>query len=238
MLKMSPKKSLVSDIVKQLEDSIVSGEYKVGEKLPSTSALQEITGTSQGTIREALSILTQKGLIEVKVGFKGGAFVKESNSSVIIDWLGLIIRQHKLTYKEIAEFRKDVEVGLIRLVTDRATKADYEKLFGLLLKMKKYSKHGSKDWPKFLKIEQKIREALLKIANNHMHEVILTSIYEYLYTYALQLDTDQETKPNLAYEDFKNIITALENRDTTKASALAVEHIDRYIDAISKKIGC
>jgi len=236
MLKKTQKRSLVYDIVKQIEEAIVSKQYNVGDKLPSINDMQEIIGASQGTIREAFSVLSQKGLIEVKVGVKGGAYVKEQSSEAVVDWLGILIRQNKLTYKEIADFRKDVEVGLINLVANNITKDDFNKLDKFLIKLNNYSNLGSKGWPQFIETENQFRKTLLKIANNRMYEAILVSIYEFLYTYALQLDTDEEIRPDLAYDDFRKIINAMRNGDIAKASCIAVQHINRYIKAISHKI--
>lgn len=236
MLKKTQRKSLVFHVVQQIEDAILNGEYNSGEKLPSMNELQEIIGTSQGTIREAFCILSQKGLIDVKVGVKGGAYVKEFNTRAVEDWLSILIRKHKLTYKEIAKFRTDVEVGLIKIVTEKANKNDIKNLNNHLTKLEKYSKIGFKAWSKFIEVEKDFRKNLISIADNYMYEAILLSIYDFFYSYALQLDTYEETTPDLAYIDFKNIVSAIKNGDSSKASELTVNHIERYINAISKKI--
>ena len=54
---------LVDSVVQQIEETILAGHFKTGEKLPKTSDLQTILGASIGTIREAVAILEQKGLV-------------------------------------------------------------------------------------------------------------------------------------------------------------------------------
>ncbi len=52
--------SLVEDVTHQIEDAILYGEYKPGDKLPSTRKLQEVFGASLGNIRiNLMHVLTK-----------------------------------------------------------------------------------------------------------------------------------------------------------------------------------
>ena len=73
-----PAKShpLYQDTVEQIENAILKGSLKSGEKLPPERELRETMLISRTTLREALKVLKQKGLVEIKLGSKGGAYVK------------------------------------------------------------------------------------------------------------------------------------------------------------------
>ena len=62
----------VADIILE---SIKSGEYKVGDRLPSIQQLAQIYGVSVASIREALNALRTIGVIELKQGY--GTFIKQ-----------------------------------------------------------------------------------------------------------------------------------------------------------------
>src|ERR1700710_501974 len=47
-----------------LRERITSGDLRVGDRLPSESALAKQAGVSRSTVREALRILEQGGLVE------------------------------------------------------------------------------------------------------------------------------------------------------------------------------
>ncbi|MEJ2025696.1 MAG: FCD domain-containing protein [Deltaproteobacteria bacterium] len=232
-LKKARKSSLVQDIVSQIEEAIVDGTYTAGDKLPSLSRLHEILGASQGTLREAFRILAQKGLIEVKLGSKGGAYVKESNSQPVAEGLALLIRQGKISYRDLAEFRKVVEAGLLRLVLQKATGQDVAVLKDLLRRLEPCLKKGSAGWSDFLDIEVEIRKQFIRIAGNSMFEAVLIPIHENIYTYGCKLANDSETKPDKAFHDWTQIISAIEKSDLEKAVSVTTRHIDRYVEVIS-----
>jgi GntR family transcriptional regulator, transcriptional repressor for pyruvate dehydrogenase complex len=236
LFKKAEKGSLVLNIVAQIEEAIVDGTYRAGDKLPSLSKLHDILGASQGTLREAFRILAQKGLIEVKLGSKGGAYVKESNSEPVADGLALLIRQGKISYEDLAEFRKVVEAGLIRLVIQRATGKDLRQLKSLLLGLEPYSKRGSEGWSNFLSIEVRIRKQLIRISGNSMYETVLIPIHENIITYGRKLANDKETRPDKAFKDWCQIIEAISKGDLETAVSVTTKHIDRYIKVISAQM--
>ena len=72
------------DIADQLRVRIQSGEFGVGEKLPSISEIQETYGVrSLNTVRAAQQLLGEEGLIETRQGV--GAFVVSIESLKSID---------------------------------------------------------------------------------------------------------------------------------------------------------
>jgi len=68
------------DIALQIEAAILEERILPGERLPSERELQVQFKTGRGVIREAIRALKQKGLIEIRKGGKGGAYVKKSGS--------------------------------------------------------------------------------------------------------------------------------------------------------------
>ncbi len=67
-------------VVEQIEASILDGHYSPGDNLPSELQLKEMFKTSRGTVREALRVLEEKGLIEIKPGAGGGRPLRSRNT--------------------------------------------------------------------------------------------------------------------------------------------------------------
>ncbi len=64
-------------VARRLTDAIALGLLPDGEQLPGEAGLAQQFGVSTVTIREALSVLRQEGLIETRRGRRGGSFVRE-----------------------------------------------------------------------------------------------------------------------------------------------------------------
>ncbi len=78
MLKKITGKKLYEQVVEQIKDMIDEGIYTKGNILPSEKELIDITGVSRITIREALKILADAGIIETIQG-KGSIVLIDSN---------------------------------------------------------------------------------------------------------------------------------------------------------------
>ncbi|MCP4460121.1 MAG: FadR family transcriptional regulator, partial [Cytophagales bacterium] len=88
------------EVINQLEEVILSGKLNPGDKLPPERELIEDLGTSRRTLREAFRVLEQKGLIEIKIGSKGGTFVPDRIGERLGESLSLLIRKRSVTQSE------------------------------------------------------------------------------------------------------------------------------------------
>lgn len=66
----------------RLVQAISVGAFTEGERLPSETELSALLGVAVVTVREALSGLRHRGLIETKRGRNGGSFVRPSRGAV------------------------------------------------------------------------------------------------------------------------------------------------------------
>jgi GntR family transcriptional repressor for pyruvate dehydrogenase complex len=107
-IKMVPQKSY-QHVVEQIQTAIIDGELKQGDCLPSEMKLKDAFDTSRGTIREALRVLEQKGLIGIRTGVKRGAVIKAFNTEAMSDSMALLIRHGNVSLPHLAEFRKLLE---------------------------------------------------------------------------------------------------------------------------------
>ena len=70
-------KKLYTDIYDNIKNDIVKGIYKPGEKLPSENEFCKEYGVSRGTVRKALEMLAEEGLVNSLHG--KGVYVLENN---------------------------------------------------------------------------------------------------------------------------------------------------------------
>lgn len=70
------KQRIFEDVVKRIEADILAGRIRIGEKLPAERELKRRLNTSRSALREALRVLEHKGLIEMRLGKAGGAYIR------------------------------------------------------------------------------------------------------------------------------------------------------------------
>lgn len=111
-------------IVEQIRVLLHDGRLVPGDRLPSERELVRRFEVSRVTVREALRILETAGLITIKVGSRGGAFVTNPTSDQVGASLADLLSLSPMTAAEVTEARLVFELGIVPLVVERATTAD------------------------------------------------------------------------------------------------------------------
>src|SRR5256885_12323508 len=113
-----------SSIADQIRQAIVTGKLDQGARLPPERELAEQFGVSRVTVRDALRALEAMGLIEVRVGARGGAFVTVPTGSLVGQTMSDMMMMSAVTPEDIVEARLIVELGTVTLAGARATGED------------------------------------------------------------------------------------------------------------------
>jgi GntR family transcriptional repressor for pyruvate dehydrogenase complex len=141
-----------SSIADQIRQAIITGRLGEGERLPPERELAEQFGVSRVTVRDALRALEAMGLIEVRVGARGGAFVTVPTGSLVGQTMSDMMMMSAVTPEDIVEARLVVELGTVTLACARATDDDFTALRALAeraedaLKSKTYTRELSWDF--------------------------------------------------------------------------------------------
>ncbi len=122
--------SLADAVVAQIEDLIASGILKQGRKLPSERDLAEMLRVSRPKLREALSVLEERGLVTTQHG--EGTFVAALTGQAMLPALLALYERHEPAFFDYLEYRREQEGFAARLAARRATKADKERIAEIL----------------------------------------------------------------------------------------------------------
>src|SRR3954471_23898409 len=113
------RNSVVSDVVSQLLNYLVSERIGPGDKLPSERALSEYLGLGRSSVREAVKSLHLLGLLDVRQG--DGTYLRGTESAVlpqILEW-GLVLSRPDI--QNLIETRHQLEVFVARRAAERIT---------------------------------------------------------------------------------------------------------------------
>jgi DNA-binding FadR family transcriptional regulator len=235
MFKKTKQNRVFQDMVDQIEGAILDGRLKAGDKLPSQRELGEMFQTSRGSLREALRVLEQKGLIDIKLGVSGGATVKEATTEPVSESLALLIRHQKISLHEIAEFREDVEGIVAARAAKRATRDHIQALHDLLGQAEKNLKRGSDRWEAFEEADKKIHLTIAQMAGNAIHLSVLRMVHDNIRNYFERLSLRGRAELEENYRDLVGIVRALEVADGKKARALVRNHIRKFHTLMMKE---
>ncbi|HUV59186.1 MAG TPA: FadR/GntR family transcriptional regulator [Desulfatiglandales bacterium] len=228
MFREAKQNRIFQDVVDQIQEAILQGRLKAGSKLPPERELIYTFKTSRGTLREALRVLEQKGLITIKTGVSGGAFVKTLSTHQVSESLDLLIQYERVSLRDLAEFREGVEGIVAGLAVERVKSEDIHYLKKLLADAKTHLDEGASGWDNFIHVDNQLHMALAHIAGNPIYESVLQTIYDNIHRYFDQFLPREEGLLRENYRDLCEIVEAVENGHAAQAHLLVQNHVYRF----------
>lgn len=112
------------EITAQIRDRLVLRSLRTGDRLPAERQLAGQFRVSRNTLREALRSLEIAGLVELKKGATGGAFIREGGGEAAVAGLADLFRMGAIRPEHLTEARILVGTEVTRLACKRRSKAD------------------------------------------------------------------------------------------------------------------
>jgi len=220
-------------VVDEVEASIIAGELSPGDQLPPELELKEMFGTGRGTIREALRVLEQKGLIVIKAGASGGAFVTKADTGKLTEHLDLLVQAQSISPEHIREFRETVEPVAASLAASRVNEAGTDKLMEAFAHAEASLAAGN--WEAFLSGDVAVHVTIAEMTGNPLLTAVLRMVHEHV----LGLNEDYALKgeDNMAHnlEDLRGLVDAVASGDREKAGQLAHGHVMKFHGRMTAK---
>jgi DNA-binding FadR family transcriptional regulator len=138
---MSTSSSLCNQVIEWLGVPIVRGEYAPSGALPTEAQLCEQFGVSRTVVREAMKVLSAKGLVESRPKRGTRICPQESWNALdpeIIEWMDKCPQ----FYEDLAEVRLTIEPTVAELAAIRATEDNIRELNAACHRMAEAEKLG------------------------------------------------------------------------------------------------
>jgi DNA-binding FadR family transcriptional regulator len=116
------------EICERIREQLALGVLKPGDKLPPERDLAQQLGVSRNVLREALRTLEMAGVLRLQKGVKGGAFIREGDTSRMNDVMRDMLSLGTISVRELSEARIHVLDLVVRLACANARQADFEAL--------------------------------------------------------------------------------------------------------------
>jgi GntR family transcriptional repressor for pyruvate dehydrogenase complex len=108
---------LYEEVARDLADAIAQGRYAPGDFLPKEQALVTGYGASRNVVREALKLLSARGMVEVLHG--RGTRVVPRHRWQLLDQLVHLVREDQRVPNDLLELRRILEVEIAGLAAER-----------------------------------------------------------------------------------------------------------------------
>ncbi|MDO5010147.1 MAG: FadR/GntR family transcriptional regulator [Intestinibacter bartlettii] len=225
-------KKVYEQVIEQIQDNIMDGTFKKGDKLPSERELSETMGVSRTSIREALRVLETMGVVESKQG--EGNFICSNIEKSLLQPLSMMFRLNEGSWSDIFELRNILEIECARLSAIRATDLDCRELSGIVEKMEKET-FGKNRTKVLVELDKKFHNLLSNISKNYLIEslfITTSTLFEKFIEDArykiISYDASKGSAKLLSQH--KKICEAIIKKDEYMASEAMKEHMKYVIE--------
>ena len=166
-------------IYDQIYDKIVRGELEAGDRLPPERVLAEQFQRSRPSVREALRMLQQNGLIRIDIGSAGGSIVQGFSVAGLEKNLKDLIDSGVFSLQELKDYRIINDMGCARLAARNRTAEDIAAL------EKNIVRYGASvaDIEALHRIDEEFHAILATASHNAMVIAVNSAITEIIVTY-------------------------------------------------------
>ena len=210
-------------IVDQVRLLIRQQQLNPGDRLPPERELCERFGVSRVTVREALRVLETNGLLEIRVGARGGAFVTKPSKERVGEGIADLLTLSAVSAAEATEARLILEVGMIPLICERADEDDIADL--QIICDRQDDALATGDYS--INLSAEFHERLAECAHNSAVQMLSHSIRGPL---LMSLSRAQQTAPEMGpvgAKEHRELVRAIEHRDAAKATETMRKHLGR-----------
>lgn len=208
--------ALVSE---QLAAAISEARLPPGAKLPSERELGTQLGVSRTVVREAISYLAAKGLLEIRPG--SGVSVAHARPDIVSESLALFLRRKgPLDADKLQEVRETLEIAAVRFATQRASDSqlvDISRIHERMLNIGGPEAAADAD--------VQFHRSIAAATNNELFLVLIDSVGDVLLEMRLATMGQQE-RIRAAREQHKKIVDAMALRDVAAAVEAMRQHLE------------
>ena len=219
--------SMAQAVVVQIEDLILSGVLKSGQKLPSERDLAERLQVSRPTVRDAIKTLEGRELLIVKHG--DGTFVANLTGTALSPAMIDLFQRRPEAFLHYLEYRMEVEGYAAFLAAQRATDADLAAIRHTIEAIE--AAHEKDDPAEEAALDVALHTIIVDATHNAMLIHMMASIYDLMRRGVFYNRDFLYTRPGgraALLAQHQTIARAILARDAAAACAAAEDHL-RYV---------
>lgn len=224
--------AVTDEAVVKIRELIIRGKLQPGDRLPQESLLADELGISRNSMREAVRVLEQMRVLNVRHG--SGTYVSSLEPAVLLEGISFAVemmRDH--TLREVIEVRQLLEPAATRLAVKRMTPA---KLKDIRAAYEAHSKQTTIE--ELVQCDMDFHSAIIRAADNETLLSILDGLSSKTARLRIWGGIVSDNAVDLTIDHHRQILKAIEAGDAHLAEATALVHVshargwlDSYIDS-------
>lgn len=219
---------LSTAVVRQIEQLVLRGILRPGERLPAERELAERLGVSRPSLRDAISTLQDQGLLTSRAG--AGVYVADVLGSAFAPALVQLFARHDDAVFDYLSFRRDMEGLAAERAARLASDTDLRVVQTVFDKME--AAHTKRNPEDEARLDAQFHMAIIEASHNVVMLHMMRSMYDLLREgvfYNRQIMFKQRATRQTLLDQHRMINDSLQARDAKGARSAVEAHLD-YVE--------
>lgn len=190
--------TIVEQVMEKIKELIASGQYKVGDKLPTESELGQMFGIGRSSVREAIKIFNYLGILESRTA-KGTYVCSRSHiSSESLSW-AVLLGSNEM--QELVETRAAIELWSVIQLADkyRSDSQKYQKyvdqLVQIILNMRNAT--NERNFDNTIELDFQFHDVIISSSENSLFISIYHTLRSFMLASSLKIHQDSHVLSTL-----------------------------------------
>lgn len=210
--------SITDAIVDSIRDMIESGEYAIGDRLPTEARLCELMNVSRSSLREAIRVLQALGYVQIQPG--RGTFVTQNRISIDNEkWFS----SDSVNFTSFMEVRMALELLAVRLAAEHCRPGELDELKEIHASFVEADKE--KDCVRLIMLDELFHSKIMAISKNSLLVSINAQLLEAFRVFRSSSFANEEFYHN-AVEPHGRIVDSFAAKDPDRAVQEMKQHLE------------
>jgi GntR family transcriptional repressor for pyruvate dehydrogenase complex len=210
----------------EIEQQILDREFKAGELIGTIDSLRARSGFARSTVAEAIRLLADRGLAEIRPGRGGGLFATAAGPMVKIRHTLLAVTDAPASVAEAVAVREALEVLIDVDAATHRTPADIADIAKLLTKLKAAAGKGT---TQFLLANWDLHERIALVSPNQTASALYLSMTRFVREHAVAATHDDAPESasewlHIRVETHEQLVNAIVAGDAAAARIAVDKH--------------
>ena len=226
---------LSHSVVRQIEQLILRGILRPGERLPSERELSDRLGVSRPSLRDAIADLQERGLLTSRAG--AGIFVADVLGSAFSEALVQLFASHEEAVFDYIAFRRDMEGLAAERAARHASDTDLKVVDAIFHKME--AAHAKRDPSDEASLDAQFHLSIIEASHNVVMLHMMRSMYDLLRQgvfYNRQMMFKNRTTRDTLLDQHRAINVGLQARDPAAARAAVEAHLTYVENSLGEQV--
>ncbi len=212
------------EICLRIRQQLSTGALKPGDKLPPERDLALQLGVGRNAVREALRTLELAGIVHLRKGVKGGAFIRDGDSGQMNQIVQDMLSLGSISVEDLTEARVHIQDLVVRLACKRASAAEWAALQANINRTEQMTREGR--YLDRVECSREFYKLLAAATGNPVLSMMVASLTEILMKFVYtRVEAGGKPQPRLV-EKRREFLLALRARDADLATRLMKTHLE------------